>query len=116
MRALDRVFGCLLALGGVGHGVGSYHAYKDQPMTLLWSLSASLAVWMIAAVNLLRSGRNGDRALAWICFGGSVAWLGFALWFGVLIGNILDARALINAILTAALAIFSLRTALKSRH
>ena len=27
MRVLDRMFGCLLFLGGIGHGLGSYLAY-----------------------------------------------------------------------------------------
>ena len=114
MKALDRVFGCLLFLGGIGHGLGSYQAYRNQPMSLLWALSATFAVWLLAALNLLRAGRTADRALSWISFAGCIIWIAFVLWFGVLIGNFLDFRPLVNLIIALALAGFSLRSALTS--
>lgn len=112
MRALDRVFGGLLFLGGIGHSLGSYKAYRGDHMVLLWAWSASLAVFLLAAVNLLRAGRNADRSLAWISFVACVVWIGFAIWFGRLIGNVFSPRPLGNAVITLLLAIFSLRTAL----
>jgi hypothetical protein len=115
MKALDRVFGCLLGLGAFGHAAGSFNAYGNQPMSLLWALSASFAVLLLAAVNLLRAGRRGDHALAWISFAGCLVWIGFVLWFGKIIGNMLDFRPLVNTILSLVLAIFSLRTALTPR-
>src|SRR5262249_33676243 len=115
MKALDRVFGCLLGLGAFGHAAGSFNAYSNQPMSLLWALSASFAVLLLAAVNLLRAGRRGDHALAWISFAGCVVWMGFVLWFGKIIGSIFDFRALVNLILAIILAIFSLRSALTPR-
>jgi len=114
MKALDRVFGCLLFLGGIGHGLGSYQAYKNQPISLLWALSASFAVWLLAGLNLLRAGRRGDRALSWISFAGCIVWIGFVIWFGALIGNFFDFRPLVNLIITLVLAGFSLRSALRS--
>ncbi len=30
MKILDRIFGCLLALGGIGHGFGAYQAYHSD--------------------------------------------------------------------------------------
>jgi hypothetical protein len=113
MTALDRAFGCLLVLAGIGHGLGSYQAYRNQPMALLWALSASFAVWLLAAVNLLRAGRKGDRALAWISFAGCIVWIGFVLWFGLLIGHVFDFRVMVNLIITLALVAFSLRSALR---
>jgi len=101
-----------MILGGVGHGMGSYKAYSDDPMALLWALSASFAVFLLAAMNLLRAGRKGDHALAWISFAGCLAQGGFALWFGLLIGNVFDFRPLGNLIIALALAVFSLRSAL----
>jgi hypothetical protein len=56
-------------LGGIDHGLGSYQPYKNQPMNL-WALSASFATILLAAINLLRTGRTGDRILAWISFAG----------------------------------------------
>ena len=114
MRVLDRMFGCLLFLGGIGHGLGSYLAYRNDRMVLLWAWSASLAVFLLAAVNLLRAGRNGDRSLGWISFVACLAWISFALWFGRLIENVFDPRPLGNALITLVLAVFSLRTVLRS--
>ncbi|HEY7307499.1 MAG TPA: hypothetical protein VH601_25465 [Bryobacteraceae bacterium] len=114
MKALDQLFGYLLILGGIGHGMGAYSAYRNQPMILLWGLSASFAVCLLAAINLLRAARGRDRALAWISFAGCLVWIGFVLWFGLLIRNIFDFRPLGNLIITLVLAIFSLRSALRS--
>jgi hypothetical protein len=115
MKALDRAFGCLMILGGMGHGMGSYRAYSNEPMALLWALSASFAVFLLAAINLLRAGRTGDCTLAWISLAGCVGQIGFALWFGLLIGNVFDFRPMGNLIITLALAMFSLRSALEPR-
>ena len=113
MKALDRVFGWLLVLGGIAHGLGSYKANSNQPMALIWALSASFAVFLLAAINLLRTERAGDRTLAWISFAGCVVWIAFVLWFGALIGNIFDFRPLIHLIISLVLAFFSLRGALR---
>ncbi len=115
MKKIDRAFGWLLALGGVGHGIGSYKAYHEQPATLLWALAASFAVFLLAAVNIVRAGRTDDRTLAWISFAGCVVWIGFVAWFGVLIGDVLDFRPLVNLVITVVLAGFSLRSALAGR-
>jgi hypothetical protein len=112
MKVLDRGFGGLLFLAGIGHSLGSYMAYRGDHMILLWAWSASLAIFLLAAVNLLRAARTEDRSLAWISFAACLIWVGFAIWFGRLVGNVLDPRALGNAVITLVLAIFSLRTAL----
>ena len=48
MKILDRILSCLLILGGIGHTIGSLHFYKSDQMTLLWSLCASLFVFLFA--------------------------------------------------------------------
>jgi hypothetical protein len=111
MRGIDRVFGVLLGIGGVLHGFGSWAALHTQPGSLLWAWSASFAVLLLAAINLLRTVRPGDAVLAWICFAGCITWIGFCLWFGALLHNFLDFRPLIQMILAAVLAVFSVRTA-----
>jgi hypothetical protein len=113
MKTIDRLFGCLMFLGGIGHGIGSYQFYKLQPTNLLWALSASFATFQLAALNLLRTGRPGDRSLAWTCFAGCLVQVGFAVTFGRLIGNMLDFRPFVTAILALVLAAFSLRGALQ---
>jgi len=110
---VDRVFGVLLALGGIGHGLGAFKVYGKEPMVLLWALSGSFAIFLLAAINLLRTGRKGDRALAWVSAAGCVVWIGFALRVGQLIGNMFDFRPMVNVIVALVLAIFSVRSALQ---
>jgi hypothetical protein len=114
MTTVDRVFGWLLVAGGLLHALGSWDGYWSSPETLLWALAGSLAALLLAAVNLLRVGRPGDRRLAWVSFWGCIAWLAVALGFGKVIGIILDPRALIHAINAAVLAGMSLRTVVRA--
>jgi hypothetical protein len=110
VKILDRICGWLLILGGCGHTMGSYNAYKNEPMTLLWALSASIAGVLLATLNLLRVGRPADRSLAWVCVVGNLVWLVFVYVFGRLIGNLLDFRVVIQACITILLLILSVRT------
>jgi uncharacterized protein YaaW (UPF0174 family) len=112
MKTLDRVLACIVILGSFGHSVGSFLAYKHEPVTLLWALSTSLLWQLIGAINLLRTCRPADGPLAWIAFAWSVAMAISAATFGVLIGNIFDVRAVVNVIVSLGLAAFSLKTAL----
>ncbi len=114
MKGIDRVFGVLLGVGAILHGLGSWKAFHAQPDSLLWAWAASFAVLLLAAINLLRTARPGDAALAWICFAGCVTWIGFCLWFGALLHNFLDFRPLIHIVLAAVLAVFSLRAAVRN--
>jgi uncharacterized membrane protein len=81
-------------------------------MTLLWSLCASPLALLIAAVNLLRVERPGDRPLAWISFAGSLSWAVAAFIAGVLIGNVFDPRPMMHWVTALVLAGFSLKAAL----
>ena len=115
MRVFDRVLGWLLVVGGLLHAMGSWAGYKHSPDVLLWALSGSLAAILLAALNLLRVGRRHDRALAWVCLGGCLAWIAVALAFGAVIGNVLDPRAVYHATNAALLAVMSVRTLATSR-
>jgi len=114
MNAVDRIFGFLLVLGALLHGLGSYHIYHDQPMTMLWAWSGSFAMLLLAAMNLMRVSRPGDRGLAWVSLAGCLVWAAFSAGFGRLIGNLLDFRPLVNLVLSLVLAGFSLRSALRA--
>jgi hypothetical protein len=110
---LDRALGCLLLLGGVGHTLGSFQAYGKDPMMLLWSLCASIFVFLLGGLNLLRAGRPGDRALAWLCLVAGICWIVASLRFGSLIGNVFDFRPLIFVVITLGLCGFCVRTAMR---
>jgi hypothetical protein len=110
MTNVDRGLAWLLVLGALGHLFGSWSGYRQQPETLVWALSGSLAAMLVAAINLLRVGRPHDRGLGTVCLAGSLAWTAVALGFGSAIGNVLDVRVLIHAATAALLAAMSLRT------
>jgi len=113
-KNIDRTFAVLLLLGAVGHTLGSFKTYGSQPIVLLWSLSASVLCVLLGAINLLRSSRPNDATLAWISVGGMVCWLVLTFAFGNLIGNLLDFRILIFAVISVALILFSVRTAMRA--
>jgi hypothetical protein len=114
VRTIDRAFGWLLVLGGLLHAVGSVKGLANRPDVLVWALSGSLAALLLAAINLMRVNRPDDRPLAWVSTAGSIAWGCVAVGFGVSIGNLLDPRAFVHAANAAALAGFSVRTALRA--
>ena len=113
MRWIDRGLSLLLILGGLGHTFGVLDFYRD-PQTLFWSLTASELIFLLAAVNLLRTWRPGDRALAVISAIASLAYFGFTLRFGQIIGDIADFRVIMFGLVTLGLTAFSIRDALRS--
>ena len=114
MRWIDRGLSMLLILGGVGHTLGVLNFYKD-PQTLFWSLTASEMIFLLAAINLLRTWRPGDRALAAITAGASAVYLLFTLRFGQIIGNIADFRVVLFGVITLGLTALGIRDALRAR-
>jgi len=113
MRIADRVLAVLLLLGAIGHTFGSIQAYSHQPLSMLWALCASVLVALLSALNLLRSGRPADRALAWIAAAGTACWLVAAVAFGVLIHRPMDPRVVVFAVICVGLIAFSLQTAFR---
>lgn len=111
LRLGDRVLAILLALGGVGHTLGSFAAYSQKPETLLWSLCATVLAFLLAALNLLRTVRPNDRALAWITVAGMIFYLASVVAFGALIGNYFDPRVIGFSIVCSGLILLGIRTA-----
>jgi len=111
MKWIDRGLSCLLILGGIGHTYGVLNFYRD-PQTLFWSLTATVLIFLLAAVNLLRTWRS-DRALATISTCGSAAYLVITLRFGQIIGNIADPRVILFGVLSLGLLVFGLRDAMR---
>src|SRR3954454_527134 len=108
MKWIDRGLSCLLILSGIGHAYGVSSFYRD-PQTLFWSLTATILIFLIAAVNLLRTWRPGDRALAAISVGASTTYFIATLCFGRIIGDIADPRVILFGALTLGLGLFGLR-------
>jgi hypothetical protein len=114
VKWIDRGLSCLLVLGGVGHTFGVLDFYKD-PHTLFWALTASVLIFLLAAINLLRTWRSGDRALATLTACASAAYFVVTLRFGQLIGDITDFREILFGVISAGLTFFSLRDAMPRR-
>jgi hypothetical protein len=113
MKWIDRGLSVVLILGGIGHTLGVLGFYKD-PQTLFWSLTASELIFLLAAINLLRTWRPGDRALAAIAACASASYLLFTLRFGQIIGNIADFRVILFGVIMLGLTAFSLRDAIRT--
>ena len=116
MRAADRTLAILLILGGVGHSIGSYQAYKPNQMELLWALCASLFVFLLGTINLLRASRPTDGTLGWICLFALLSWIPTMLRFGQLAGNMFDIHAVFFMLLTLGLCGFGLQTIRTARQ
>lgn len=112
MRWIDRGLSLLLILGGIGHTYGVLNFYKE-PHALFWSLTDSALVFLIAAINLLRSWRADDRALAAIAAAGCVANLVIAIGVGRLISDMLAFPVLLMGGLSLGLLAFSARDAFR---
>jgi hypothetical protein len=110
MKVFDRVFCCLLILGGVGHTLGSFKAYSAHPDELLWALCASLFLFLLGTVNLVRAGRHGDRTLGWITLVFNLCWLAAAIQFGRVGGNLADPRVILFVVITLVLSAMSWRS------
>lgn len=109
---IDRGLSFLLILGGVGHTFGVMSFYKD-PHTLFWALTDSVLLFLLAAINLLRSWQPNNRPLAIVAACASSANLVITLRFGELIGNMADFRVILFAGLSLGLTGFSLRDAMR---
>jgi len=114
MKWVDRGLSCLLILGGLGHTFGVLDFYND-PQTLFWSLTASELIFLLAAMNLLRSWRPTDRALAALTVVATGAYFLFTLRFGQIIGNLFDFRVILFGALTLGLTAFGVRDAIARR-
>ena len=109
---IDRGFSCLLILGAVGHTLGVMSFYKNAH-TLFWALTDSVLLFLLAAINLLRTWQPGNRPLAIVTACASAANLVISLRFGQLIGNMADFRVILFAVLSLGLTGFSLRDAMR---
>jgi len=114
MRLVDRLLSVLLILGAIGHTFGVLKYYHGQPDPLFWSLSAGLLIVLLAAINLLRSWRPGDAALAWIATGASAAYIVVTIGFGRLVGNMADPRVITFGLISLGLVAFGVSGGIKA--
>ena len=117
MRRIDRAAAVLLALFAAGHGfLGTLASAPLMESATVWSFSGSVAAWMIAAVNWLRAGRPGDRALAAWALAGALSWIGLMLWLAPAAGMTADPRIWMFVGVCAILAAFGVRDLAAARR
>ena len=110
MKIIDRVFGYLLVLGALGHTIGTIVWLIPMSDLFIWSLGAALAPLVLGALNIVRAGRPGDRAVAAIATVGTFAWMLVALAFGISIHRVTDPRPLSHVIISLVLVAFGIRS------
>jgi hypothetical protein len=110
VKQIDRIFGCLLLVGTVGHTIGTILWTQPMSPLFIWSLGSSLSTALLGALNLVRAGRPGDKTLAAITAIGTACLGIHAFAFGVSIGNVLDPRPLFHIVVSVVLVFFSVRT------
>jgi hypothetical protein len=117
LRWIDRSAAILLALFAAGHGiVGTLAMSPLSEEITLWSFSGSIAAWLIAAMNWMRTSRPDDRVLAFWCLAGAVAWIALMFWLmSIRPGFWVDPRPWLFNAVCAVLAAFSLQALLRKR-
>lgn len=113
MKFFDRALSALMLLGAAGHLLGSTRFYLGQRDAQYWAQWFTLVIVLVGAINLLRSFRPDDKALAWLAAGAALSYAASALTFGLLIGNMVDPRVVGFTAIALGLALISLRTALR---
>lgn len=99
-----------MALGTLGHAIGTFTLMEIGSGIFVWSLSGTLAAALIIAINILRHKRKNDQAVSLISMMSAIGWLGIVLLFGQSIGNVLDLRVLMHAFAAVGLAFFSYKS------
>jgi len=117
MKWVDRSAAILLAVFAAGHGlVGTLMMSPLNEQITLWSFSGSIAAWLIAALNWMRTSRPGDRTLAFWSLAGALAWIGLMVWLmAIRPGFWADPRPWLFIAVCALLAAFSLQALLHKR-
>ena len=96
MKRLDYGLCALLALGGLGHLIGTFAGYAPGTEVFAWSLSGSAFAFTLVFLNVLRIRRPGDRVLALGAAVSTLVWAVIALLFGQAIGAVADPRVLMH--------------------
>lgn len=110
MKIVDRGAALLLALFSAGHGIlGTVMSSPLMDADTMWSFSGSVAAWLIAVLNWLRSGRPGDRVIAFWALMGNLAWIGLMVWLMAAADMFGDPRPWLFVAVCVALVAFSMR-------
>lgn len=105
MRKLEWGLIGVLALGGIGHLVGTFMGYPPGSEVFVWSMTAVFYVFAVVFLQVLRLRRPNDRFIRIGASAATTAWMVAAMAFGGAIGSLLDPRALLHAGASAALLI-----------
>ena len=67
MKTLDKAAAWLLLLMGMIHAAMTFRIYKTFDLNVAWFFATAIAIWLTAALNLLRISYGGSvPALRWV--------------------------------------------------
>ncbi len=112
-KLFDRICIGFLALGTLGHLMGTFKFTEPGTGLFAWSMSGVLAAALLVALNVLRHRREKDKAVASLALAGGIGWIGVVLLFGQSVGNLADPRVLMHGLTALLLCGFSLRAVLR---
>jgi hypothetical protein len=115
MRLFDRTIGVLLLLSVVLHCVGTFYFFPLLSPIFVQSLGSGVAGFLIGGLNLVRAGRPNDRTVGLFATIGAAAWLAIAVLFNLSLGNILDPRGSVHALLALILVFLGIRTLMQAK-
>lgn len=111
MKRIDYALAILLIIFSAGHGfLGTLAAEGWDSPESLWSFSGSVAAWLVAAINILRTGRPRDKGVAMVALIGALSWIGLMAWLAVVADMVFDIRIWLFIGTATGLALFSVRT------
>jgi hypothetical protein len=108
LKNVDRIFGGLLILAGLGHTAGTILWTEFLSGIFVWSMGSALAAILLGVLNIVRAGRPQDKTLAAITVIGTFAWIFVTFGFSLSIHNLADPRPLGHEIISAVLLIFGI--------
>lgn len=109
MRVFELGLCALLALAGLGHLTGTFLFYTAGTEVFVWSLSASVFVFAIVFLHIVRIRRPDDVPIRNAAIVFSLVWIVLAFLFALAEGNPTDPRALMHIVASAGLVVTAIR-------
>ncbi len=110
MKLLDKIVAWLLLLMGTIHAGVTFRVYKTFDLNAAWFFSTAIAIWLTAALNLLRISYGGSApGLRWVALIANLLLLGLDVAIAAVVPLRSNPQVIVLAVLLALGIVFSLR-------
>lgn len=110
MKILDRIAAWLLLVMGMIHAGVTFRVYKMFDLNAAWFFSTAIAIWLTAALNLLRISYGGSvPALRWVALIANLLLLALDVAIATVVPLRSNPQVSVLAVLLALGIVFSLR-------